>query len=174
MKLEKGKILIYGYGNPGRQDDGLGNLFVEEMQKWAEENNLDYLDFDSNYQLNIEDSERISDKEIVIFADASVEKIEEYCLTKVFPEPNQIEFTMHAVSPAFIAKLTNDLFKKMPAIYLMHLKGYEFDFKEGISENASKNLNNALNLLKLLLSVNDLSKVFFNLERACLTLNCYN
>ncbi|NJK85082.1 MAG: hypothetical protein HC906_03035 [Bacteroidales bacterium] len=31
-------ILIYGYGNPGRQDDGLGVLLCERLLKWVHEN----------------------------------------------------------------------------------------------------------------------------------------
>jgi Ni,Fe-hydrogenase maturation factor len=29
------KILVYGFGNPGRQDDGLGIFFVNEFEKWV-------------------------------------------------------------------------------------------------------------------------------------------
>ena len=35
------KILLYGYGNPGRQDDGLGVLLVEELEKWSKINQID-------------------------------------------------------------------------------------------------------------------------------------
>lgn len=34
------KILIYGYGNPGRQDDGLGNEFIKRMEKWVRSEEL--------------------------------------------------------------------------------------------------------------------------------------
>ena len=27
-------ILIYGYGNPGRQDDGLGPTLVDALETW--------------------------------------------------------------------------------------------------------------------------------------------
>ena len=60
------KVLIYGYGNPGRQDDALGILLVEKMELWAKENGLGFIDFDSNYQLNIEDAMAISEYDIVI------------------------------------------------------------------------------------------------------------
>ncbi|MCK4515905.1 MAG: hypothetical protein KAU31_11640, partial [Spirochaetaceae bacterium] len=71
------KILIYGIGNPGRQDDGLGALLVEEIQRAAIPGasipGTDHeLSFDANYQLNIEDAEAISRHDIVVFADASL------------------------------------------------------------------------------------------------------
>ena len=68
------KILIIGYGNPGRQDDGLGVFLVDELHKWANEAQLDYIYTDSNYQLNLEDAATISDFHLVVFADASKEE----------------------------------------------------------------------------------------------------
>ncbi len=77
------RILIYGYGNPGRQDDGLGIRLVERLEEWSVLNGLDGVSFENNYQLNIEDAEAISDQELVIFADASEEDIEDFCFSKV-------------------------------------------------------------------------------------------
>ncbi len=76
------KILLYGYGNPGRQDDALGIRFIERMQVWVKEKGLDNIFFDSNYQLNIEDADTISDYDIVYFVDASMEPIEDFTISK--------------------------------------------------------------------------------------------
>lgn len=144
------KILIYGYGNPGRQDDGLGNLFVDEAQKWAEAEGLDNISFDSNYQLNIEDAAEIADKDIVIFVDASIEDIDDFELTMITPE-SKVEFSMHSVSPSFVVKLCNDIYPHTPNAYLLHLKGYEWEFKEGITEKAMRNFSKAFEYIKPLL-----------------------
>jgi len=144
------KILIYGYGNPGRQDDGLGNLFVEKIRDWAEKEGISYLSFDSNYQLNIEDAAEIADKDIVIFVDASIEDIKDYELTRITPEA-KVEFSMHSVSPAFVVKLSQDINSNTPRAFLLHLKGYEWAFKEGITEAAGHNLNAAIEYMKPLL-----------------------
>ncbi len=141
------KILIYGYGNPGRQDDGLGNAFVEKLQAWAKEQKLDSIEFDSNYQLNIEDAEAVSDKDLVVFADASTEDIEDYLLTPVNAS-TKVAFTTHAASPGYIVDLCKQLYDRIPATYLMHIKGYDWAFKEGLSEKAVQNLNKALEYLK--------------------------
>ncbi len=34
------QILVYGYGNPGRQDDGLGVELVRRLEEWAVENEV--------------------------------------------------------------------------------------------------------------------------------------
>lgn len=174
MKSGISSILIYGYGNPGRQDDGLGNEFCEKMQEWAEKNNYSFLDFDSNYQLNIEDADRISEKEIVVFADASVEDIDSFQLTKVIPDHAKIEFTMHAVSPSFVMKLCQDIYKKTPHIYLLHLKGYKWDFREGLTARARKNLNAALKVMQGILAEEETGIILQKLESLTETVCCNN
>ena len=140
------KVLIFGYGNPGRQDDALGVLLAEKMERWATENNLDSIQFDSNYQLNIEDSLTISEYDMVIFADASVEQIVNYTLTKVIPS-QKTEFTMHAMSPAFVLHLCHSLYKKYPVTYLLHIKGVGFELKEGLTTAGETNLRLAFEFL---------------------------
>ena len=58
--------------------------FIEIMEKWVADNNIESIEFDSNYQLNIEDADTISDKDIVVFIDASIEEIESFYIDKVY------------------------------------------------------------------------------------------
>ena len=142
------RIMIYGYGNPGRMDDGLGNAMVNRMEKWVEENNIDAdFYFDSNYQLNIEDADAISDKDVVFFTDASTEEIEDFCITKV-DESAKVAFTTHAASPGYIVGLCKKIYNRSPLTYLLHIKGYVWDFREGLSEQAKVNLEKALKHLQ--------------------------
>jgi len=141
------KILIYGYGNPGRQDDGLGNSVVERLEEWVQNEGISNVEFDSNYQLNIEDASTISDKDLVIFVDASVEDIEDIILTPV-DESAKVAFSSHSASPGYIVKLCHDLFNTQPACYLLHIKGYEWEFMGGLTCKAKENLEKSLELLK--------------------------
>ena len=147
----KTKILIYGYGNPGRQDDGLGNYFVEQARSWAENVGYDHIFFDSNYQLNIEDAAEISDKDIVIFVDASVEEIETFKLDEITPE-DKVEFSMHSVSASYVVHLCNDIYGKSPKSFMLHIKGYEWEFMEGITRKAIQNFEQAFEYIKPLLA----------------------
>ena len=145
--MSKYKILIYGYGNPGRQDDGLGNAFVELLEDWVNEHNLEGYEFDSNYQLNIEDAAAVSDKDLVIFVDASIEKIESFILTPV-DASTKVAFTTHAASPGYIIGLCKKIYNKFPPTYLLHIKGYEWEFKEGLTKKAKQNLEESLKAMK--------------------------
>ena len=146
------KVLIYGYGNPGRQDDGLGNAFVNRIREWVAIEGLHDFSFDSNYQLNIEDADAIADQDLVIFADASKEDIKDFCLSKV-DGTTGVSFTSHAASPGYIVKLCEELFNKKPLVLLLHIKGYEWEFMEPMTDRAKENLEKAFVALKERLSI---------------------
>ena len=142
----KPKIFIYGYGNPGRQDDGLGVLLAEMIEDWKSQNGFNNVETDSNYQLNIEDAANIADKDIVIFADASQENIDDIDYTIVEPS-KEVNFTMHTCSPSFVLHLCKDIYEKTPKTYLLHIKGYEWELKEGLTIRAEENLKKAFDLI---------------------------
>lgn len=146
------KILFYGYGNPGRQDDGVGVAFTEQISEWVKMKAWHNIDFDSNYQLNIEDADNISPYDLVIFADATQKKnISDFDIDLVKPN-SEVNFTMHAVSPGFILNLCSEMKKQLPQTFLLQIKGYEWEFQQSISENAKANLQKALKFIKTILS----------------------
>lgn len=145
------KILLYGYGNPGRQDDGLGNAFIELISEWIQEMGYTHIQTDSNYQLNIEDAMLLAENDIVIFIDASEEPLDDYLLTTVCMDNARIEFTNHAVSAEAVYFLCHSLYNKNPEVYLFHIKGCEWEFKEELSALASENLYKAVEYIKNLL-----------------------
>ena len=136
------KILIYGYGNPGRQDDGLGITFTERIEEWAKQESVTNIDVDNNYQLNIEDASNISEYDIVYFVDASKEAIYNYFIEEVIPSA-KVDFTTHSASPGFILDLCHKIYQKYPKTYLIHIKGYEWEFLGEMTEKAKKNLEQA-------------------------------
>ena len=135
------KILIFGFGNPGRQDDGLGIALVDHLQKL----DLPHCTFEQNYQLNAEDALLISEYETVIFADASV-AVESVALTEIEPS-HEIGFTTHSMHPASVVALCNELYGKFPKCYLLEMRGFEWEMKEGLSEEAEKVLQMALDAM---------------------------
>ena len=150
------KILVYGYGNPGRQDDGLGIILAEQIALaasyyftilWAKEKGYDTIDADSNYQLNIEDAYALNEYDVVIYADASIEDIDSFILDKIEPQLNT-NFSMHSVSPAFVIGVCKELYNEIPDSYLLHIKGYEWEFMTDMSEKAKRNLEEASVFLK--------------------------
>ena len=143
-------ILLYGYGNPGRKDDGLGSIVIDLVEKWIIKKGIKNISVDSNYQLNIEDAYTIRDYDIVIFVDASIEEIDDFIVTRVEPS-DKVNYSMHSVSPSFVLNLCNKLYHYTPETFLLHIKGYEFQLQEGLSEKAQKNFESAFTFIKNLL-----------------------
>lgn len=147
------KILIYGYGNPGRQDDGVGARFVELADAWIEKEKLAGVFTDCNYQLNVEDSATIAEYDIVLFVDASVvEEVKDFKLETIRANDATIEFTMHAVSTSYVVDLCQKLYGKTPHAFVLHIKAYEFDFIEALTPKATKNLDAAFEFMKKFVS----------------------
>jgi hydrogenase maturation protease len=148
--MQKKKVLVYGYGNPGRQDDALGIIMTDNIIKWIDENEISSIEVDQNYQLNIEDASKIMDFDLVIFVDASVENIDSYKLEEVTPDM-KTEFSMHSVSPSFVFGLCREISDASPKVYQLHIKGHEFEFMKEMSHAARENLIRAENYLKTFL-----------------------
>ena len=152
------QILIIGYGNTSRQDDGIAPEFIKRMEEILRKQNISNVQLISNSQLNLEDAHSISEKDIVFFVDASAENIKDIIITKVRPIDSGSGYSLHSVSPGFILQLCHSLYKKKPAVYLVHVKGYEWEIKEGLSNNAKKNLNSAIELiLKLIIKPEEIN-----------------
>jgi hydrogenase maturation protease len=144
---KKRSIFVLGYGNPGRQDDGLGPMAAERVAALG----LECVTVEIAYQLNIEDAFGISGHDVVVFVDASVEAQEPFSFERLAPA-DEVTFTSHSVSPGSIMKLCVDHFGPAPEAYVMGIQGYSFEFEEGLTEKAQKNLDEALAFLSDFLS----------------------
>ena len=136
------KILVYGIGNPGRRDDGLGPALVELLEAAR----LEGVDLDSNYQLNIEDALACSKHDTVIFADASETAETPFAFIRLEPS-REIAFTTHELSPAAVLALCEELYGRRPQAWVMAIRGHEWDIGEGLSPEAEVCLSAALAFL---------------------------
>ena len=140
------RILVYGYGNPGRQDDGLGPVAADAVAAWK----FDAVDTDSNYQLNIEDGALLAEYDKVLFIDASITAPEPY---EVYPleASEDIQFTTHAISAASVLAIGQDHFDAHAEVWMIGIRGYSFSFEEEMTPQAQKNLTAALAYIQNLL-----------------------
>jgi len=136
------RILVYGYGNPGRQDDGLGPALVERL----EGERLPGVATDSNYQLQIEDAAAVAESGTVIFVDAAVSGDEPFTFTELEPS-GEITFTTHSVSPGSVLALCHELYRKSVRAYVLAIRGYGWEFVEELTPAAEKNLEEAYRFL---------------------------
>ena len=147
--MNNNSIYVYGFGNPGRQDDGLGPMIIDKLDK----ENIEGITTDSNYQLNIEDADNISKSDIVIFVDASLDAEEPFSFERIEPSA-EITFTTHAMSPESVIALCGDIYGRIPETYVLAVRGYQWEMFEGLSEKAMDNFNEAYQFL--LQKINDM------------------
>ncbi len=137
------RILVIGYGNPGRQDDGLGPAAAAAIENigWPNVTTSD------NYQLVIEDAVEIAAHDVIWFVDASCEGDAPCALSRLSPAFD-ITFTSHLLKPETLLAIAHQQFGKSPEAHLVSIRGYEFEFLEGLSERAAGNLALAIALLR--------------------------
>jgi hydrogenase maturation protease len=136
------RILVLGYGNPGRQDDGLGPAAAAAMDElgWP---NLTAFD---NYQLNIEDALEVAAHDVVWFIDASKTAPSPYEVHDVVPALT-IDFTSHLVRPETVLAIARQCYGRAARAYLLAIRGYDFAFVEELTGMATENLRAATSML---------------------------
>ena len=137
---ETARIMLIGFGNPGRLDDGLGPRFAEEMAT----RRIPGLTVDADYQLTVEAAAYVAEHDMVVFADAALEGPEPFWINAI-EAVSQQSFSSHSVSPEAVLGLARDLFGAEPRGYLLGIRGYEFnEYAERLSDKAQQNLQAAL------------------------------
>jgi hydrogenase maturation protease len=145
------KVLLIGYGNPGRLDDGLGPAFADAVAQ----RRLPGVTVDADYQLLVEDAAAASAQDVVVFADAAVSGREPFSFRRVEPS-SETGFTTHSLAPEAVLGLARDMFGSRAEGYLLGIRGYLFnDFGEQLSDGARANLDAAVRFLEGVI-VNDL------------------
>ena len=171
-------ILIYGYGNPGRQDDGVGPALVTALEEWlAQETNSKRpkaegksevggggehskienrkskirIILDANYQLNAEDALAVSKHGQAIFVDAVKDGAEPFSFRPLTPTTT-VTFSTHAMPPEAVLALCRELYGKCPDTYLLAIRGHAWEPNAPMTPEATANLAAALAFLKQQLS----------------------
>ena len=107
LTAPRAKLLVLGYGNPGRQDDGLGPAAATLIDKlgWPGVTAFD------NYQLNIENALDVAEHDIVWFVDAAKTGPSPYAVRQLAPS-STFDFTSHLVRPETILAMAETLFRE--------------------------------------------------------------
>lgn len=133
--------LIYGIGNVGRQDDGLGWAFVDRLEA---ETHCPAAEIRRHYQLNLEDAELISHKKRVLFVDATKDTSVRTFTIKPAEPKMDFSFTSHTISISSIVATCQKCFDCSPEVYVLAIRGYEWELEIGLTQKAERNLNLAI------------------------------
>lgn len=134
------KLLIIGYGNPARGDDGLGPLVAEHIESLKSLRHWQHIDVLTAYQLQIENVMDLVDYQTVLFIDADSQINSPYLLTRCQPEVGQ-SYTSHALTPDALLAVYQQVYKTAPpACYLLKIAGHAFELGQPLSSIATENL----------------------------------
>lgn len=143
-------ILVIGYGNPSRQDDGLGPRLVNAIPP-----DLPGVAVEVRHSLMIEDAAEAANFDKVIFIDAAVTGPEPFRFQQLTPD-SAASASSHHLNPGLIIQLAHTIYDSQVAGYLLAVRGYVFDgYAEELSDKAAINLQAAQSFLLPLLSSGD-------------------
>jgi hydrogenase maturation protease len=127
------RVLIIGYGNPLRGDDGLGWHAAEALRS-----RLPEAEILTVHQLTPELAEDASRAELVVFLDAGEGGTPgEWRETPVVEEPETTQAFTHHVTPASLLSAARQLYGRAPQACLFSMTGESFDYREGLSETVN-------------------------------------
>lgn len=136
------RLLIYGIGNLGRQDDGLGVTLVERLER---DGVPSHVTLEANYQLTPEDALLLADHDLVLFVDATAapDAPAPYGVAPV-AAASEISFSTHALSMGSLLALCHRLYGRAPVAYALALPAFGFEVNAEPSARAGEGLEQAL------------------------------
>ena len=151
------KILLLGYGNPDREDDGVAwhilRALAVKMGLPAPDSYEDdfpedsQIDFAFHLQLTPEMAEDIAGYEYVCFMDAHTGNISEPVrLINVESEFQNSPFTHH-LTPQSLMSMCETIYKKRPDAALLSVLGHRFLFTRELSEETASLVPQAVELI---------------------------
>jgi hydrogenase maturation protease len=150
------RILVIGYGNPGRRDDGLGPALADRLENLDRAN----VTVDRDYQLSVEHAELVAHHDIVVFADAATDGDGHapFYLRRVEAAADT-SYSSHSLSPQAVLHLAAECFGAHPHAWLLGIRPVDMDsFAEGLTHEAEAHLALALAALRDALESNGLAR----------------
>lgn len=125
------KILVIGFGNPLRGDDGAGWYAAEQL---AKVNDCDDVEILTRHQLTPELAEPISRAARIIFIDASANETSgKISCQWIKPEARTSTSFSHYCDPSSLLTIANQLYGRHPDAVLLTIAGESFDHNENLS-----------------------------------------
>ncbi len=133
------RLLLFGYGNPGRGDDALGPLLIECIAGLQ----LVEVVCQQDMQLQVEHVTDLADCDLALFIDADLSCGAPFELTEL-TAAKDTSYTTHAMTPAALLHAYRQVYgKDAPPAFLLRIRGYEFELGDPLSAQAGANLDAA-------------------------------
>lgn len=141
------RLLVIGYGNTLRRDDGVGPKVADAVAAVA----LPDVQTLACPQLTPELAEPISQAHLVIFVDAAMDSPREVRFRKLTPAGSS-QIMAHAADPSTMLALARDVFGRAPEAWWLTIPVEELGFGEELSALAETGLETALSRIQALVA----------------------
>lgn len=136
--------LMFGIGNSGRGDDGLGWAFLDRVvDEAAFTGRAEY-----RYQLQVEDAALIRRAARVVFVDSYDGELPDGFRWQPCEPSEAFEFTTHVLPPRAILYYCQDLYGETPPADVLMIQGTTWDLGSGLSGEAEDRLQRALRFFR--------------------------
>ena len=133
------RIMVVGFGNPLRSDDGFGWRATEELQQIIPGKDVEFVECQ---QLAPELAQKIAEKELVIFIDADSNGVagEVHCYPVSAPKKDATVTMTHHLDPCALLGLARQLYGKVPEALVVSVTGECFGYGKQLSEPVASSL----------------------------------
>jgi hydrogenase maturation protease len=137
-------LLVIGYGNELRRDDGIGPRVARAVAEWG------LLDVSTHavHQLTPELADDIARAKEVVFVDATAED----GTGNMFVQPVQAALSgsleYHVSNPPALLALVEALFGRRPVAWLLTVPAYDLGFGDELTPEAQEEMGRTLNYLR--------------------------
>jgi hydrogenase maturation protease len=141
------KLLIIGYGNELRSDDGVGPRLAAAIEKMS----LPGVRTIACHQLMPELAETVSQADRVVFVDAAVDEPKEVRFRKIEPSSSS-QLMAHAADPRTLLAMARDVYGRCPAAWWLTVPAVNLEFGEAFSPLTQSGFEAALLKIQVLAS----------------------
>ena len=139
----KPALLVIGYGNTLRGDDGVGPRVAEAVQALQIPGVLTLI----CQQLSPEHADPISQAERVVFVDAAVDAPREVQFRELEPG-DTTQLMAHAADPRTMLALARDVYGHAPTAWWLTIPAVKLAFGETLSPEAERGCKQAVDLVR--------------------------
>jgi hydrogenase maturation protease len=138
------KLLLFGYGNPGRGDDALGPELIGRIAQL----HLADVECQNDMQLQVEHVTDLAACKQVLFIDADISCAEPFEFSEIKPEKDD-SYTSHAMNPAALLHAYRQVYgQDAPPAFLLRIRGYDFGLGDRMTDKAAANLDEVTKVVR--------------------------
>lgn len=146
------RVLVIGWGNPARGDDGLAWHALKQLAAGPLRENVRLL---LQQQLTPELAEHVQRAQRVLFVDASAQDPPGQIRCRhLCPAACEAATLTHHLTPNALLKLTRALYGRCPEAFAVSVGGADFGFSEALSPQVRNSLPDLLHCIRQYLGSN--------------------